>query len=159
MPRQTLPSLFSDASPFLHPFSKEMAQLFDQFRRSTAQGAGDLASGFDTALIPSIDIAESDEGLEISAEIPGVKDEDLDVSVSGEMLVIKGEKSSDREEKEKEYHLVERRYGSFRRQVPLGFVPEADAVKADFSNGVLKLNIQKPANTKAGVQKITVKSS
>ena len=159
MPRQTLPSLFSDASPFLHPFSKEMAQIIDQFRRGTPSEAGDITSGFDAALMPSIDIAENDEGLEISAEIPGVKDEDLDVTINGEMLVIKGEKHSNREEKEKEYHLVERRYGSFRRQIPLGFAPEAEAVKADFSNGVLKLNIQKPANTKAGVQKITVKSS
>ena len=72
------------------------------------------------------------------------------------MLILKGEKSSDTEDRQKDYHLVERRYGSFRRQVPLGFVPEQGAVSATFDNGVLKLTITKPEGVQGGVQKVRI---
>ena len=110
-------------------------------------------------LVPAIDVAETDTGLEISAEIPGVVEDDLDVTVQGDTLVIKGEKSADREEKAKDYHLVERRHGSFRRHIPLGFVPDTGAVEADFTNGVLRLRITRPDNAPTGVQKISIGTS
>ena len=108
------------------------------------------------AVSPALDIAETDNEKEITAEIPGVKEDDLDISISNGVLTLKGEKSSDHEEKEQDYHLVERRYGSFRRQVPLGFAPEDGAVDAKFADGVLKLKIAKPAEAKKAVQKISI---
>lgn len=75
------------------------------------------------------------------------------------MLTLKGEKSYAHEEKEENFHRIERRYGSFRRQVPLGFAPENGAVGAEFKDGVLKLTIKKPEAAKADVQKIDIKKS
>lgn len=160
MPNSNLPTRQSGFyPPFFQSFQKEMAQMLDHLRgTATPQPTEDFfAAG--TMLVPAIDVAETDDGLEISADVPGVKADDLDVSVQGDTLVIKGEKSSDREEKEKDYHLVERRHGSFRRHIPLGFVPESGAVDADFSNGVLRLTIKRPANSETGVQKIVIGTS
>ena len=72
------------------------------------------------------------------------------------MLTLKGEKTSDHEDKEQDFHLVERRYGSFRRQLPIGFTPDDGAVDATFVNGVLKLKISKPAGANEPVQKIKI---
>ncbi len=107
-------------------------------------------------MMPALDIVETDEAIEITAEIPGVKESDLDVSIANDVLTLKGEKSSDHEEKEDTDHLVERRYGNLRRSIPLGFTPHEDAVVAKFADGVLKLRIAKPAEAKASVRKIKI---
>ena len=145
--------------PFFQSFQKEMAQMLDHFRSGSPSQANEDFFRNSKMLVPAIDVAETETGLEISADIPGVSDDDLDVTVQGDTLVIKGEKSSDREEEEKDYHLVERRYGSFRRHIPLGFVPEDGSVNADFANGVLKLKIKRPANAPTGVKKIKIRNS
>lgn len=159
MTRHKLPAFFSDEtfqSPFFASLQKEVDQVFDRFKSSSSNGTTDLFGQSEGAVVPALDIAESDTAIEITAEIPGVAEEDLDVSVTGDVLIVKGEKSSDHEEKEKNYHLVERRYGSFRRSVPLGFTPENDKVEATFKNGVLKLKIEKPAEAVAKTQKIEI---
>ena len=161
MSRQPLPSLLSDAnmSPLYQSFQKEMNQILDRFRGGQAATDVDAFAAFTGALFPAVDIAETDDAIEITAEVPGVKEDDLEVSITGDVVTLRGEKSGDHEEKEKDYHLVERRYGSFRRRVPLGFAPEEGAVEAKFTDGVLKLRIAKPANTKADVQKIKINQS
>ncbi|MEL6888693.1 MAG: Hsp20/alpha crystallin family protein [Pseudomonadota bacterium] len=141
--------------PFFQSFQKEMAQMLDHLRGTATTGPTEDFFANGNMLVPAIDVAETETGLEISADIPGVNEDDLDVTVQGDTLVIKGEKSADREERNKDYHLVERRHGSFRRHVPLGFVPETGAVQADFSNGVLKLQITRPDTAPTGVQKIS----
>jgi len=142
--------------PFFQSFQKEMSQMLDHLRSGSGlQGTDDFFQDGNT-LVPAIDVAETETGLEISADIPGVAEDDLDVSVQGDTLVIKGEKSTDHEEKDKDFHLVERRFGSFRRHIPLGFVPDDGAVDADFTNGVLKLSIKRPADAPTGVQKIKI---
>ena len=154
MSRHSVPSRLSDpVSPFFQSFQKEMSDWIDQFRQNRFEPK------FNGGLMPAIDMAETDEAVEISAEIPGVAEDDLDVSVTGDALVLKGEKSAAHEEKEKDYVLVERNYGSFRRQIPLGFTPEAGAVKAEFHDGVLTVKIKKPPQAKVGVQKISINKS
>ncbi|MEL6620835.1 MAG: Hsp20/alpha crystallin family protein [Pseudomonadota bacterium] len=142
--------------PFFQSFQKEMAQMLDHLRGTAAPQPTEGLFDNGGMLVPAVDMAETDAGLEITADIPGVSEGDLDVSVHGDTLVIKGEKSMDREEKEKDYHLVERRRGSFRRHIPLGFVPDAGAVDADFANGVLTLKIARPKDAPSGVQKIEI---
>lgn len=153
MTRHKLPSFFSDEafqSPFFANLQKEVDQVFDRFKsNNTADGP----------VVPALDIAETDDALEITAEIPGVAEKDLDVSVTGDVLTVKGEKTSDHEETEKNYHLVERRYGSFRRAIPLGFTPEDNKVAATFKDGVLKLRIEKPEEAVAKTQKIEIAAS
>lgn len=106
--------------------------------------------------MPALDISETDEAVVITAEIPGVKEDDLDVSVTGDVLLLKGEKTKEVEETKADYHLIERRFGSFRRQIPLGFTPPKDGVDASFENGVLNLTINKPDEVAASTQKIKI---
>jgi HSP20 family protein len=134
--------------PFLHSFQTEMNNLFDRFNGG---------SGRDMAVLPAIDVAETEDAVEVSADIPGVAKEDLEVTVANDTLVIKGEKSGEREDKNKDWHLVERSYGSFRRHVPLGFTPEDGKVDASFANGVLKLRIEKPKTASAENRRIEIK--
>ena len=145
--------------PFFQSFQKEMAHLLDHLRGTAVPQPTEDFWNAGHMLVPAIDVAETDTGLEITADIPGVEEEDLDVTVQGDTLVIKGEKSADHEEKDKDYHLVERRHGSFRRHVPLGFVPENGAVAAEFANGVLKLSITRPESAPHNVQKINIGTS
>lgn len=161
MARQSLPQTQPDEeSSMLFPsLQKEMNRLFDQFRAGFPFSDTALPANFRATVFPAMDVVDTDDAIEISAEVPGVKEDDLDVSISGEVLTLKGEKSFDHEEKKDNYHRIERQYGSFRRQIPLGFAPDSKAVEADFADGILKLRIKKPANAKAGVQKIDIKKS
>lgn len=158
MPKSTIPSLFSQPSAFFQPFQRELAQMMDQVRGSFP-GSEDDAFFAQPFGAPAVDVAETETGLEITAEVPGVAEEDLDVTIQGDTLVLKGKKSAETEDKQKAYHLVERRYGSFSRHIPLGFVPADGAVKAEFANGVLKLDIARPEDAAAGIQKITIGQS
>ncbi len=144
---------------FFPSLQREMNRLFDQFRAGFPVADNLPSAVFGAGGFPAIDVVDKGDALEVSAELPGVKEDDLDVSISGDVLTLKGEKSYDHEEKEENFHRIERRYGSFRRHIPLGFTPENGAVNADFSDGILKLKIAKPAEAKAEVQKIDIKKS
>lgn len=161
MSRQTLPQTHQSAGePALFPsLQREMNRLLEQFRSNFPMLDDEGQSFSATQTFPAVDVVETDDAIEVSAEVPGVKEDDLDVTVSGEILVLKGEKSSEHEEKDDGYHRIERRYGSFRRHIPLGFAPEDGAVKANFADGVLKLSIAKPLGAKAAVQKIDIKKA
>ncbi|WP_165587006.1 Hsp20/alpha crystallin family protein [Pseudaestuariivita atlantica] len=159
MSRQNVPSIFGRSTPFLRSFQDELAHMLDLTRQGAATKGDERGFFTDFATMPALDVAETETALEVSAEVPGVSEDDLDVTVQGDVLIIKGEKSSDSEDKQKDFHVVERRYGSFRRQVPLGFVPEQGAVSASFDNGVLKLVIDKPANVQGDVQKVEIGKS
>lgn len=158
MSRESLPSMQADTGglPFFPSFQREMNRLLDQFRAGFPIPDTSEHPVFGTPLFPAIDVVEHDDAIEISAEVPGIREEDLDAYIFGEMLTLKGEKNSEHEEKQDGYHRLERRYGSFKRQVPLGFKPEDDAVETKFSDGVLKLTIAKPATAKADIQKIDI---
>ncbi|MEL6837802.1 MAG: Hsp20/alpha crystallin family protein [Pseudomonadota bacterium] len=141
-----------DPQPFFEQLQQEMEQLFDRFR-----GYPPTAGGFfGDRPSPVIDMAETDEVVEVTAEIPGVASADLDVTLNGDLLMIKGEKSDERTKEDKNYHLHERSYGSFSRQIPLGFTPDDDAITAKFSDGVLKLTIAKPPAAKSQNRKIAI---
>jgi HSP20 family protein len=159
MKRQNLPETTmteTGQSPFFRSLQNEIERVFDRFRSPDLMSASDLFSLSGDRLVPALDVAETDTAVEITAEIPGVEEKDLDISVTDGVLTLKGEKSSDREEKDKDYHMVERRYGSFRRSVPLGFMPDDGKVAATFKDGVLKLRIEKPAESKARTHKIKI---
>lgn len=161
MSNKTLPERRADETPaaFFPTFQQEMNRLLDQFRTGWKLPQNGEPALFSEPVFPAMDIVETDDAVKISAEVPGVKEEDLDASILGDVLVLKGEKSADHEESEDNYHRIERQYGSFRRQIPLGFTPEDGAVSADFADGILKLEIAKPATAKPGIQKINIKKT
>lgn len=156
MSRHPVPSRFGRSTPFLRSFQDELAHMLDLTRQTAPAKGGAQSFMEQISAMPAIDVAETGSAVEVTVEVPGVSEEDLDVTVQGDVLVIKGNKTSETEDKQKDYHVVERRYGSFHRQVPLGFVPEAGAVSASFDNGVLKLTVTKPDNVQSGVQKVEI---
>ena len=108
-----------------------------------------------TEWIPAVDIAEDDKEYTIKAELPGVNKEDVRVSVEGGVLSISGERKTEKEEKNKKYHRIERTYGSFARSFTLPEGTASDRVGAEFKDGVLKVHL--PKDEKAKPKSIDVK--
>jgi len=131
-----------------------MDRLFEEsFLRPGSFGVSDSAS----AMLP-LDMYETENDVVVKAAIPGVKPEDIEVTVTGDLLSIKGEFRAESEVKDEKrnYHRQERRYGSFCRQVTLPAGVNADACAADFENGVLTLTLPKVEEAK--VKKVQIKS-
>jgi HSP20 family protein len=138
------------------PFSslrRDMERVFEDFSRDLGWGMPTAAGA---AEVPRIDVSESDNELKIEAELPGVEEKDLEIVLSDGRLTIKGEKKQEKEEKKKDYHLVERSYGSFARSIGLPFAADPDKVKASFAKGVLTVTVPKPAEIKAKEKKIPI---
>jgi HSP20 family protein len=128
----------NDADPFLS-LHRDINRVFDDAFRSFG-----LPSAFGgTGSWPSLDMRETEKGLEVSAEIPGVDEKDIEVTLANGQLTIRGEKKYERDQKEAGYHVMERSYGSFARTVPLPFDVDERAVTAVFDNGVLKVSLPK----------------
>lgn len=108
-------------------------------------------------LVPSLDLHETDGQITVTAELPGMDEKDIDISVADQMLTISGEKKSEFEEKKGEHYRSERSYGKFSRSISLPFDIDAKRVDAKYDKGVLKLTIPKPAEAKAKTQKIAIK--
>jgi len=99
-------------------------------------------------LQPAMDIVEDEDQITVKTELPGIKKDDAHVMVEDGVLTITGEKKSDREEKDKNFHLVERTFGSFHRSIKLPTGVEADKAEASFEDGVLVVRIPKTEHAK-----------
>ncbi len=107
---------------------------------------------------PAVDLVEKDKEYEISAELPGMDANNIDVKLANGVLTIKGEKKEEKEEKKKDYYLSERRFGSFQRsfQLPDGIVE--DKIEANFDKGVLTIKLPKGADTQKPEKKIAIET-
>lgn len=105
---------------------------------------------------PAIDLDEDDSTVHVTAELPGLTEEDFKVEITGNHLVLRGEKKSNREEKNRDYYYSECSYGSFTRAIDLPCEVQADKAKATYKQGVLKLTLPKSADAKAKRIKVTV---
>jgi HSP20 family protein len=130
---------------------QEIDRLFDDFMR------GWPTIGRTTEFVPEMDVTETDKEIEVTVELPGLQEKDVQVNVADNLLTIKGEKKAEKEEKNKNYRLYERSYGAFSRTIELPAGIDADAIKASLSNGVLKVTVPKPAP--AQVKKVEVKAA
>jgi HSP20 family protein len=110
------------------------------------------------AIEPRVDVSEDDNAYEITAEMPGVEEKDVEVTVKENRLTVRGEKKTEREEKKKDYHMTERSYGSFQRSFLLPQDIDADKIKAEFAKGVLTLTLPKTAPTKTKERKVAIKA-
>ena len=129
--RRPMRNLFS-----LH---NEMGRVFGDLFGSH-EGGTDAA---ETSWMPTVDISETEKSYEIRAEIPGVSEKDVNVSVTDNLLTLKGEKHQEEETEGKNYHRVERMYGSFQRNFKLPSDVATDSIKAEYNDGVLMLSIPK----------------
>jgi HSP20 family protein len=109
---------------------------------------------------PRIDVKETEKGLEVSAELPGVDEKDIELEIDDDVLTIKGEKKLEKEEKDEKtgYHLMERSYGSFARSIRLPYSVKPEAVTAEFNKGVLKVACPRPAEAVSASKRIPIKA-
>jgi len=130
-----------------------MDRLFDEsFVRPSRSWSLETAVGLSVA----VDMRETDGDVIVEAELPGLKPEDVDVSITENALTVKGEFKSEEEVERENVHFQERRYGSFQRSITLPSAIDADAAEAEFDNGVLKITLPKVEETKP--KQITVKA-
>lgn len=140
----------------------EIDRLFDDFTPSVWRRPFNSLSfsKFSPSITsPAIDLVEKDTGYEITAELPGMDQKDIEIQFSSNVLTIKGEKQENKDEKKGEYYVSERRYGSFRRsfQVPQGV--DADKIAASFKSGLLTIDLPKSAEAQKSERKISVNAA
>lgn len=158
---ERMPTVFDS----LTSLRDEMNHLLDEFFTGFERRAPTLFRGYEPGwllggrrgeLVPAIDVAEDDKAVTLTAELPGMKEEDIEVVLRDDMLTVTGEKKSERKEDKEEYHLTERRYGAFERTFRLPETADFGKIKAVFEAGVLTVTVPKKAEAKKAEKKIKV---
>jgi HSP20 family protein len=141
----------ADMERFLEPFWPSARWPF-AFRSPRLLPTG-------TTWAPRMDMYKKEGNLVLTAELPGMKPEDVEVTVEEGDLILKGERKAEKEVKEEDYYRMERRYGSFYRRQPLPEGIKPEQIKATFGNGVLEVTIPVPSETRGEAQQIPIKSA
>ncbi len=130
---------------------QEMNRIFDSFfgRPTTLQATERL-------WVPAVDLYETKDDLVVSFDLPGVREKDVSVTITGDVLTVKGERKWDREVKDESYHRLERVYGKFERSIPLPMAVQADKVKATYRDGVLEIRLPKAEEVKPKEIKVEI---
>jgi HSP20 family protein len=140
-------------------FRREMDRLFDDFftpALAPAEGRS-FASGNGGALWPSLDVRETEQAYEVTAELPGLEQKDVELTLRDNALVLTGEKRQERNEEDGGRRWSERSFGRFERVVPLDAEVDADKVEAGFRNGVLKVTLPKNPKAQDKTRKIEIR--
>ena len=130
--KSLLPALTDQASQFFAPLQREIDKVFAEFNRNIADNSFGPS--------PDMDLKETPEGIELTVELPGIKPEDLSVSIDDGVLTVSGEKRSETDEARKGYRMVERRYGAFSRSLKLPAGVLAEQMAATLDKGVLTIS-------------------
>ncbi len=110
-------------------------------------------------IMPLLNMSENDKGILIKVELPGLKEEDVQIESRNNQIIIKGEKKEEKEEKDSNYHIRESSYGKFMRTVSLPFDVDIDKTTAVFKNGMLEISAEKPQGTLSESKTIPIKKS
>jgi HSP20 family protein len=139
-------------APFRSPLSdvamlqNRLNSIFQDFAWPAERGASEsLATG---SFVPAVDIYEDAQKVVVKVEVPGIKQEDLEVRVENNTLTVKGERRFENEEKEENFHRIERRYGSFVRSFTVPQTVDTESVAANYDAGVLTIQLTKKAEAK-----------
>jgi HSP20 family protein len=130
---------------------REMDRLWESLTREH------YPSTFDYDWLPSLDLSERGESLVAELEVPGMDSKEIDISVTGDVLTVSGDKKREREEKEHTCHLVERSYGKFSRSIRLPVHVDPDRVEASYKDGILTISLEKAEQAKT--KRIEVKAA
>jgi HSP20 family protein len=137
----------------------EMDRVFGRFERDWPLPSLFGRTGRDAGMVPELDVRESASSIAIEAELPGVEEKDVSVTLANGVLTIKGEKKQEREEKGESYHLTERSFGSFQRSLRLPDTIDESKVEARFDKGVLKVTAAKKPEAVKAQRSIEIKKS
>ncbi len=141
-----------------YSLQREMNRLFDDFFHGfEMEPFSELEARF-SGFSPSIDVREDDENFTVRVEIPGIDEKDVEVQVTEDAVIIKGEKKEEQEDKGKDYCCMERTYGSFHRTIRLPSTVNREAVDASFKNGVLTVTLPKIGEPETKAKKIPIKA-
>ena len=145
---------FRDLAPFsdFDRMRMEMDRLWDSFFEGTVE----TRAREDSVWLPSVDVSETKNDIVVKAELPGMDPKDIDITLSDGHLMIKGQKKHEKEEKDEDYHFVERSSGSFVRAVHLPKQVKNEKISASYKNGVLKIVLPKSEEAKTKEVKIKV---
>jgi len=148
--RREVDRLFEDfgGGIWRSPFGRSFFDIEPVWRAQSAMAA-----------MPAVDVTETDKTYEITAELPGMDEKNIEVKVADGVLTIEGEKEEEKEKKEKDYYLSERSFGSFQRSFKVPNGVDTDKIDATFKNGVLKVILPKSAEAQKAEKKITVKAA
>ena len=124
---------------------REMERVFDRFTEPVWEADATMANG---AWAPRMDVSETKDAMIVTAELPGVDATEIGLTLTGDLLTLKGEKEKETEEKEERYHRVERTYGAFLRSVRLPMAVDGSKITATFKNGVLVVTLPKTPASK-----------
>lgn len=144
-----------------HPFSvlqREINSMFDDFFKGFSTFPAEMMEGRAGGYVPKIDMTENETELNIKAELPGIDEKDIEVSLANDVITIQGEKKEEKEEKGKDYYHVERSFGSFRRVLPLPVGIDTEKAAASFKKGILNITIPKTEEAKGKVKKIAIQA-
>lgn len=139
---------------FFSTYNREFDQFFDEFRGYTPFGG--YTSAAPRCATPRMSMSETDKLVEIEAELPGIEEKDVEVALSGDVLTIKGEKTLQCSEPQKDYYYQERAFCKFARSITLPFEPDPNSVKTYFSKGILRITLPKTAGIKQHTVKIPI---
>lgn len=156
---QSLPSLIG-GSPFafMRRFPEEMDRLFEDFGFGRGGLVPSLGRGFDQALwSPQVEMFEREGRLVVRADLPGMKKDDVNVEITDDAVIIRGERRDESEENREGYYHSERSYGSFYRSIPLPEGVNADQADATFRNGVLEITMQAPARRESRSRRLDIR--
>lgn len=142
-----------DENPFV-VLQREINNMFDNFFRGFDLQPFDSRSGF----VPKVDVSENDTEITVVAELPGMDENNIDVSICKDTLTIKGEKKEEKQDKGDNYYRMERSFGSFCRTIALPADVEIDKTEAKFKNGVLTVKVPKSPKAVKDIKKIAIKS-
>lgn len=153
------------AAPGWRPFEnlrREIDRVFEDFntgfwRTPSVFNAAPWAKSFDVA--PAVDVAEHDKAYEVTAELPGLDEKNVEVKVANGVLSIKGEKQEEKEETKKDYYLRERNFGAFERSFQIPDAVDTSKIEAVFKQGVLKVTLPKKAEVQQSAKTIDIKAA
>ncbi|MFW8593569.1 Hsp20/alpha crystallin family protein [Cribrihabitans neustonicus] len=142
----------------LATLQRDINNVFEDFWRKVENGWNGRSAPIGM-FGPSTDVSEADDTIEVTVELPGMTEKDIDISMSGDALTIRGEKKVEHEEKRRGIYMSERSYGAFYRTIPLPPGVDTEKAEATFKNGVLTIALPKTAASEARVKRIPVKAS
>ena len=157
--KDQLPARGRDAGTPFEALHRQMNELFESFFEDfNAPRLPSLWRGDEglSVLTPNCEVAETEDEVKVTAELPGMEEKDIEVTLENNVLIVKGEKKEEREEKKKDRYFSERRYGHFQRMVPLPASVQEDKVKARFNQGVLTVTLPKTEESRRKGRKIEV---